>query len=247
MGDHFGWRATFVAVAVATVATTVVTWRLVPETRESTTTSLASLARAELAGLRNVRLLVALATTASFQAAVFCTFSYLAPLLIEVSGVSPTLVPAALLVFGIGSFIGITVGGRYADRNLLGAVFICLGILVVALVVLAAAAPHPFLVWGAVLLFGMAGFSIASAINARVFAHAGAAPTLASAVNVSAFNVGNAVGPWVGGLVIAGGWGYIAPIWASVGLVALALLLATTSWQLERRPDPTCVECVEAA
>lgn len=247
VGDHVGWRATFVAVAIATLAATAIGWRLIPETRPDSSASLTTLARTEVAGLRKVRLIVALGTTAAFQAAIFCTFSYLAPLLIEVSGLDATLIPAVLLVFGIGSFIGITLGGRFADRNLLGTVFICLTALALALLLLAAVAPDPILVWPAVLIFGLTGFSIASALNARVFAHAGAAPTLASAVNVSAFNVGNAVGPWVGGLVIAGGLGYVAPIWASLVLVAVALALAVTSWQLERRPVPACAGCPDPA
>ncbi len=247
VGDHFGWRTTFVAVAVATVATLVVTWRAVPETREASTSSLGALARREVAALAKVRLLVALGTTASYQAAVFCTFSYLAPLLIEVSGLRESTVPAVLLLFGLGTLLGITLGGRYSDRNLLAAVLICFGLLAASLVALAASASNPVLVWATVFLFGASGFSAASAINARVFVHAAEAPTLASAVNVSAFNVGNAVGPWVGGLVIAGGLGYSAPIWASLGLVALASALATVSWVMERERVTACADVACAA
>lgn len=247
VGDHFGWRTTFVAVAGATLATLVVTWRAVPETREVSTSSLAALARREIGALADVRLLVTLATTAAFQASIFCTFSYLAPLLIEVAGLRESTVPVVLLLFGVGTFLGITIGGRYSDRNLLGAVLICFGLLAASLVALAVSASSPVLVWVTVFLFGATGFSVASAINARVFVRATQAPTLASAVNVSAFNTGNALGPWIGGLVIAAGWGYTAPIWASLALIGLAFALASLSWVLEREPrrviTPACVDC----
>lgn len=237
IGEHWGWRATFVVVGVLTVVTGFIGWRTVPETSQHTGEKLGRLAGRELRALRNPRLLVALATTAAFQAAIFCTFSYLAPLLSEVSGVPEQLIPVVLLVFGAGTLMGIAVGGRYADRNLLRAVVVCFVLLLGGLVLLRAAAGSPVLVWFAVFVFGATGFSVASAINARVFSHAGAAPTLASAMNVSAFNVGNAVGPALGGWVIAAGAGLTAPIWVSMVLVALALSLAGTSWLLER-PSP---------
>lgn len=143
------------------------------------------------------------------------------------------MVPVVSLTFGVGSLVGITVGGRYADRHLLGNVLISLALTMIAMVALRMAAPHGAWVIPAVFLFGATAFSIASAINARIFVHAEAAPTLASAFNVSAFNVGNAVGPWLGGLVLTAGWGYLAPTWVSMGLLGLALVLAMTSWVLQ--------------
>ncbi len=239
IGQAQGWRAAFLAIAVTTVLATVATLRWVPETSDRTTSAppMRELLRTEVGALANRRLWLALGTTATFQASVFATFSYLAPLLTDVSGLDAGAVPAILLLFGIGSFVGITTGSRYADRNLLGNVVISLLVTLVALGALRAVAPAGPVVAVTVFAFGAAAFSIASALNARVFVHAGAAPTLASAVNVSAFNVGNAAGPWLGGLAIGAGLGYLSPIWVSAGLVLLALGLAATSWRLER-PDP---------
>ncbi|PWJ27189.1 DHA1 family chloramphenicol resistance protein-like MFS transporter [Branchiibius hedensis] len=243
LGNQFGWRATFLCIGIAALLATIVTRIAVPETGEHTTDSLATVAKRELRVIRKPRLLLALATIAAFQAAVFCTFSYLAPLLTDVSGLPESVVPAVLLGFGVGSFIGLNLGGRYADRNLLANVLISLVALAVSLLVLRASASHSTLVVAAVVLFGITGFSIASAINARVFVHAAEAPTMASAFNVTAFNVGNAVGPWLGGLVITAGLGLTAPIYASVGLSVLAFALALCSWRLEREPTPA-IECV---
>lgn len=236
LGNQFGWRTTFLCIGVAALLATAVTRFAVPETSLPTADSLRTVARRELGVVRKPKLLLALATIAAFQGAVFCTFSYLAPLLTDVSGLPESVVPAVLLSFGVGSFIGLNLGGRYADRNLLGNVLISLVALAVSLVVLRIAATSPAGVVAAVVLFGIAGFSIASAINARVFVHAEEAPTMASAFNVTAFNVGNAVGPWIGGTVIAAGLGLTAPIYASVGLTMVALGLALWSLRLEREP-----------
>lgn len=234
VGERFTWQATFWGVAAFTIVTLLVVAASVPETRADGAQRLGALARREFGALRNRRLWVALATTMSFQAAVFCTFSYLAVMLIDVSGIDSRWIPWALFVFGLGSLLGIILGGRYADRDALVNVIVSLTALAVALGALWLVTPLGPVAVIAVFAFGFSAFSIASAINARVFQHAGDAPTFASAFNVAAFNVGNAVGPWLGGLVIAAGWGYLSPIGVSLGLTLLALGWATLSWRWER-------------
>lgn len=246
IGEQWGWPAAFVAVAVATVAVIALLVTLVPrDARAPRTESAQVIVRRELRAFRDRRIWLALATTAVFQAAVFCSFSYLAPLLTDVAGISTGRVPLVLLVFGLGSLLGVSIGGRYADRNLLGNVFVSLGAMVVSLLVLLVLAGTPVGATVAAFLFGASSFSIAAALNGRVFAFAGDAPTLAASVNVSAFNVGNAAGPFVGGLVIDAGLGLRAPVWAAAALGVLALAVATVSWRVERgidtqarRPEP---------
>lgn len=251
IGERGGWQLSFVVVGVASVVAVVATALLVPETRpDGAGRPVRALLAEETVAFRRPVLWVALATTAAFQAAVFGTFAYLAPVLTDVGGIAESDVAGVLMVFGLGTVLGVTLGGRFADRNMLGNVMISLLALGVALLALRLVAPlgGPAVV-AAVFLFGAAAFSIASALNARVLLHAGDAPTLAAAVNVSAFNVGNAVGPWLGGAVIAAGMGYLAPIWVSLGLVVLALALAATSWRLEspRRAAAARPECAPAA
>ncbi|MHA3704016.1 MFS transporter [Jatrophihabitans sp. YIM 134969] len=235
VGEHVGWRGAFLAVGALTVLATVATIWKVPETADrSRTRSTREVLRAEVDGLRGRRLWVALATTAAFQAAVFGTFSYLAPLLTDNAGLSSGLVPLVLLVFGVGSFLGLNVGARFADRHLLGNVAVSL-VLTAASLGLLLLVSGGVLVVVAVFLFGATAFSMASALNARVFLFAGAAPTLASAVNVSAFNLGNTAGPWFGGESIDLTGSYLAPSVVSGALVAVALGLAGWSRRLDRR------------
>jgi MFS transporter, DHA1 family, chloramphenicol resistance protein len=235
VGEHVGWRGAFLAIGALTVVATLATLWKVPETSDrSHSRTTREVLRAEVAGLRGRRLWVALGTTAAFQAAVFGTFSYLAPLLTDVSGLSTGVVPLVLLVFGVGSFLGLNVGARFADRSLLGNIAVSLVLTAAALGLLVLISGTVAVV-AAVFLFGATAFSMASALNARVFLFAGAAPTLASAVNVSAFNLGNTAGPWFGGEAIDVTGSYLAPAVVSGGLVAVALGLTGWSRLLERR------------
>lgn len=235
IGGTFGWQAAFVAVAVATAGVMVLLRSLIPVLPDARTAlPMRELVRSETRVFRDRRLWLALATTASFQAAVFCAFSYLAPLLTGVAALPGAYVPLVLLLFGVGTFVGVTIGGRYADRDMLANVMISLAAMVLALLILAALAGSRVGAVIAVFVLGATAFSIAAALNGRVFAFAGDAPTLAASVNVTAFNVGNAVGPWLGGVVLGAGLGLRAPVWtgALIGMVALGF--AATSWRVER-------------
>ncbi|KNX39575.1 chemotaxis protein [Luteipulveratus halotolerans] len=247
IGEQLGWQAAFVAVAIATIVIIGVLRVMVPvQPHDDASTPMKVLVRRELVAFRDRRLWLALATTASFQAAVFCCFSYLAPLLTDVAGISDSRVPLVLLLFGVGSFVGVTIGGRYADRDLLVNVCASLGAMTLALLLLIVLAGSGVGVVVATFLFGATAFSIAAALNGRVFAFAGDAPTLAASVNVSAFNVGNAIGPWIGGLVIDAGLGLRAPAWAAIGLALMALTIAAFSWRLERGPAARRTDCPDA-
>ncbi|MDN5851447.1 MAG: MFS transporter [Actinomycetia bacterium] len=235
IGGAFGWQAAFVAVAVATAGVIVLLRSLVPMMPdERTALSMKDLVRSETHAFRDRRLWLSLATTASFQAAVFCTFTYLAPLLTDVAGLPENGVPLVLLLFGVGTFVGVTISGRYADRDMLAKVIISLAAMVSALLLLIALAGSQVGVVVAVFVLGATAFSIAAALNGRVFAFAGDAPTLAASVNVSAFNVGNALGPWLGGVVLSAGLGLRAPVWMGAVLGMVALGFAGTSWRVER-------------
>ena len=235
IGQELGWRAAFWALAALAVlvAAAIIAMVRVP----SGGNDAAPRVRDEIRAFRTRRMWLALATTASFQAAVFAAFSYFAPLLTDVAGIPERSVPLVLALFGIGTFIGISVGGRIADRGLFMSIFGSLAALAATLIVLAVVSAHPMAAVAAVFAVGVAGFSIAPALNARIFVVAGDAPTLASAVNTSAFNVGNTIGPWAGGAVITAGWGYVAPVWVGVALTATALALAFAAWTHERRLD----------
>ncbi|MEQ3553079.1 MFS transporter [Pseudonocardia nematodicida] len=232
IGQHFGWRTTFWLIAVLALVGLAGVLAMVPRgwgTGERRRLS------AEAAVFRRGRLWVALGTTAFYQAGMIAMLAYLTPLLVDVAGVAPARVPLVWFATGLGSLAGIMVGGRLADRYPWRTLYAALAGAAVLLGVLGLTAPltgaAPVLAIG----LGFIAFVAAAPLNARVFALAGAAPTLASATNTSAFNVGNTVGPAVGGLAIAAGWGLTAPSLIGVGLMIVAIGLATVSFVLDRR------------
>jgi MFS transporter, DHA1 family, chloramphenicol resistance protein len=232
LGQHAGWRSAFWAVAVAAVIALVGVVLFVPRTRQDA--PLPRL-RSELGVLRNGSVWLALGITAFTQAMTFCTFSYLAPLLTDTSGLPADWVPAVLGLFGVGGFAGITIGGRLADRAPLATLYGGVLAAIALFVVLAVGASSALVVIVASFALGVVGFIINPALNVRVYALAGSAPTLAGATNTSAFNVGNTVGPWLGGLVISADLGYRSIAWVSLGLGAVALAGVALAAIVQRR------------
>ncbi|MGC5168344.1 Cmx/CmrA family chloramphenicol efflux MFS transporter [Luteimicrobium sp. DT211] len=225
LGEQYGWRSAFWVIAVVTALGAVLVAATIRDPRPADGAARVvlpgtrDLLARELRVFRTGRIWLALATTALFQGSVFAAFSYFSPLLTRVAGLDDSLVPLALVGFGVGAFVGVTVGGRLADRNLFANLLGSLAATAASLLLLAAVASVPWAAFGAVLLVGMSAFSIAGALNARVFQIAADAPTLAASMNTAAFNVGNAVGPALGGAVIALGLGYRAPLLVGVALV----------------------------
>lgn len=237
VGTQYGWRATFWAVAIVTALAAVlitVTIRASTEERSESTMHLPTLLKAEVAAFKGPRIWLALGTTALFQASVFAAFSYFSPLLTQVAGISHDLVPGVLAAFGIGAFIGVVVGGRFADRNVFANIIGSLAALAISLFALWLVADNGWAAIVMIVLIGASGFSIAGALNARVFQIATQAPTLAASVNTSAFNVGNAIGPALGAAVIALGWGFKAPVVVAVLLALAALVVVAVAIRIER-------------
>lgn len=226
VGEAWGWRGAFWVIAGLGLASLVILVATVPRNLEGSPGSLAD----ELQVFRRVPVWLGLITTAIGFSGVFATFTYVAPLLTHVSGYGAGAVAWLLAVVGLGLVVGNVVGGRWADRNLWGSVLGTLTALIVASLLMAAAAPHHLLIIGALFLFGFSALSTVTPLQTQILEAAGSAPTLASAANISAFNLGNAVGAWIGGLVILHGFGYRATsvtgaILAAVGL-AVALVAA---------------------
>ncbi|GAB7188916.1 MFS transporter [Kitasatospora sp. Ki12] len=170
---------------------------------------------------------------------VFAAITYIAPMMTNVAGYSEGAVTWLLVLFGVGMFLGNLLGGKFADRKLMPMLYTTLGGLAVVLAVFTLTAHSKVLAAVTILLVGALGFATVPPLQKRVLDQAHGAPTLASAVNIGAFNLGNALAAWLGGIVIAGGLGYTAPNWVGAALAAAALLLALWSAALERRaPRP---------
>lgn len=217
LGHLAGWRATFWAVAAIGVAALAVIGVLVPADHgRHAPVPL----RAELRAVAQAPVLLGLATTVLGFAGVFTVFTFIQPLLTRVSGYADAAVSPILLLVGVGLVIGNLLGGRLADRHLapalVGSLLALAGVL--ALTGLALHAPVPAVL--AMGLFGIAAFATVAPLQLWVQKAAGA-PNLASSLNIGAFNLGNAFGAWLGGVVIERGPGLAAVPYAGA-LVSLA-------------------------
>lgn len=223
LGQLWGWRAPFWAVALACVPALLAIVRAVPRGRTDEVTVTVP-ARAELAVLRRPRLRLVLLLGALVNGATFGAFTYLAPVVTDVAGLGDGWVPPVLALFGLGAFAGVTIGGRLADRpGLRRSLSVLTTALLAGWVLLALLAHLPAVVVPVVAVQGALSFAVGSALIARSLAAASGAPRLAGAYATAAMNVGAAAGPWLAGAALASGAGYRSPLWVSAALVAAAL------------------------
>ncbi|MFJ5925716.1 MFS transporter [Kitasatospora sp. NPDC092948] len=231
IGQAAGWRVTFAVVAALGVVGLLGIAKLVPALPRPEGAHL----RRELRAFRNPQVLLAMAMTVLGFGGVFAAITYIAPMMTNVAGYSDGAVTWLLVLFGVGMFLGNLLGGKFADRRLMPMLYTSLGGLAVVLALFTLTAHNKILAAVSILLVGALGFATVPPLQKRVLDQAHGAPTLASAVNIGAFNLGNALAAWLGGQVIAAGLGYTAPNWVGALLAAAALLLAVWSAVLERR------------
>jgi MFS transporter, DHA1 family, inner membrane transport protein len=230
VGQTAGWRVTFLAVAALGVLGLLGVARLVPEMPRPQGVRL----RHELAVFRNVQVLLAMAMTVLGFGGVFAAITYIAPMMTDVTGYAEGSVTWLLVLFGLGMVAGNLVGGRFADRRLMPMLYTALASLAAVLALFTVTAHGKVTAAVTVLLIGALGFATVPPLQKRVLDQAHGAPTLASAVNIGAFNLGNALSAWLGGLVISAGYGYTSVNWVGAVLAAAALVLAVVSGALER-------------
>ena len=243
LGLEFGWRATFWAVTVIGVAATVIVFALVPRDAAAQVLDV----RREFAAVRSAPVLLALLTTTLGFAGVFTVYTYVQPALTDVAGFSAQAVSPILLLFGVGMIVGNVLGGRFADRSLRKALFGTLAALAVVLVGFGLAIHSPVAAAIAVGLLGTAAFAIVAPLQASVLHAARGGESLASSLNIGAFNLGNAFGAWLGGLVIDHGAG-LAALGPSAAVVTLAGLgVAALAHLRERRAPASTAPRAQAA
>ncbi|BBH69414.1 MFS transporter [Actinoplanes sp. OR16] len=221
LGQAAGWRATFWAISVVGVAAMIGIGLLVKPTPAAASSSFLD----EFAIFKNRQVWLSMIVTVLGFGGMFGAFSYIAYTLTEVSGFSSAAVPWLLVLFGVGLFAGNIAGGRAADHNLGRTLTALLAGLTVVLALFAATAGSQVATIVALLLMGAFGFATVPGLQMRILAHASGAPTLASGANIAAFNVGNAFGAWIGGLTLAAGLGYTAPLWAGAAVTLAGLLV----------------------
>ncbi|GAA1481751.1 MFS transporter [Gordonia sinesedis] len=237
LGETFGWRTAFVVVVAVGVATVVALVRALPSLADMRVTNPVT----ELGALRRPQVWLTLFIGVVGFGGMFAFYTYLNSTLTTLTGVSVSVVPWALMLFGLGMVVGNIVGGAVADRTVTAGV---LGGLVATVATLGMFALFAGSAWAALALtfaIGVAGTSMVPALQTRLMDVADDAQTLAAALNHSALNIANAAGAWLGGVVIAAGYGYRAPSLlgaglAVAGLVVLGVAVATARG---RRPAVT--------
>lgn len=224
LGTALGWRSTFWAVALLCLPAAlgivlgVRTGRVVDPDDHRT-----PLAR-ELAALRAPRLLVVLLLAALANGGTFAAFTFLAPVVTETADVGETWVSVALVLFGVGSFLGVTAAGRLADQHARSTLLVATPLVVLGWALLSLLATHPVALLGLVLAQGAVAFLVGSVLIARALHAATDAPTMGGSYATAALNLGATVGPALGALAIAGGDAR-GPLVVAVALNALALVV----------------------
>jgi len=231
ISDLTGWRGGFWAVAIVTTAAALAVLLILPRMGDGMA---APDTATELRAMKRPVLWVAYATTAATTAAYMGTFGYMGALLLDVSGLPVDWLPAVLSLFGLGAFLGLTIGGRTADRYPFATLVVGIAGLIVVSAAIALLASHMVAVVALVFLLGVMGFVLNPAVWGRVYVIAPDAPTLAGATNSSAFQLGLTLAPLLAGLPISHGYGLSSIGWVGGAIGALALGLAFLDMRMGR-------------
>ena len=237
LGQAFGWRASFFAIVpIGLIAATAVFFLVPPQ--QATGTGLLH----EFRVLRQPQVLLMLAMSVLTSTSLFCVFTYITPMLEDITHVSPHAVTIILLLFGVGITIGNLVGGALTDWHPTAFQIGSLLILITSLAVLYFAEPFLIPAVATVLVWGAIQFAAGAPLQARIVHHAAEAPNLAATLNQGAFNLGNAIGASIGGVMLSAGLGYRQLPIASAAVALITLTLAVLSAKLERpRHDTSAV------
>ncbi|MEQ6494863.1 MFS transporter [Pseudomonas aeruginosa] len=221
IGQQVGWRMAFAGTAGLGLVAMAALWYALPKGERGSVPHV----RRELAVIARPSVLLAMATTVLGAGAMFTLYTYVAPVLAELTGASERFVTLGLVLIGVGFTLGNSLGGRLADWSLDGAARIFLAALALIMLLLPLALGSHLGAALGLLVWGVATFAVVPPLQMRVMQAAADAPGLASSINVGAFNLGNALGAALGGAVIGAGLGYVAVPLAGAALAALGLLL----------------------
>lgn len=236
IGQHFGWRATFIGVALLGVIGMVSAMVLVPNNlKNEKSASIRSLAKV----LSNKHLLLAYLMTALGYGGTFVAFTYLSPILQEITGLSENAVSLILLLYGVAIAIGNIVGGKVSNKNPLKALLWMFALQALVLLVFTFTAPYTVLSLVTLFILGALSFSNVPGLQLYVVQlaekHLPGTEDVASAFNIASFNIGIALGAYVGGLVVVSPLGIGATPWVGAVFVVVAIVLTMVSMRMERK------------
>ena len=236
LGTALGWQSTFWAIALLCVPAAIgiaagFTTRTDDSSKEESPSPSPSL-RAELAQLTSPRLILTMLLAALVNAGTFATLTFLAPIVTDTAGLSQWWVSVALVLFGVGSFIGVTAAGRLSDARPRIVIVVGGSVLVLGWVALALFATNPVALLGLVFTQGVLGFAVGSTLITRVLYAAPGAPTMAGSYATAALNVGAATGPVLAAAALSVSPGALGPVWVAAIATTAALLLAVALLRL---------------
>lgn len=231
IGQAFGWRWAYALVTLLFALTLVLALRYLPRVAGDPTLS----PLRSMAGFKNVRVWIMIGLAAIGFGGFFAVYSYIAEVVTRVTNLPPGAIPWVLAVVGVGMTIGTFYGGWAADRNTRRSILTAFVALIISLGLYVAVASTPVGLFISVFIVGFWFSALTPAVQTRFIRMAREAALMGSAITHAAFNVANALGAWVGGIVIAAGFGYLAPGWAGIVLAAAGLILAIISFSISRR------------
>jgi DHA1 family inner membrane transport protein len=231
LGQQWGWRTAFLIVTLVFALAAVSIALFVPKHPGDPGRTL----RSELGVFRAGQVWLTLGIGAVGFGGFFAVYSYVAPLVTDVAGAPQWAVPIVLVVLGLGMTAGNLMGGYMADRDLRRTLLLGMAGLVIVLALVAVLSFQIVLLGVLVFVFAMTSSILSPAIQTRLMDVAGDNQSIAAALNHSALNMGNSLGAFLGGVVIAAGWGFTAPAWVGAGLALIGLAITATAFRLERR------------
>lgn len=230
IGGLWGWRATFWAMTLVGVLALVAIWALIPQTKAEA--QQASHLGTEVRVLGRQQVWTSLLIMLALMIGQMVPFTYITPLLREVTGLDAMVIPWVLLLNGVGATLGVLIGGRLSDWKLMPALIAMLAIQALVLVTLYVVSPYPLLMTMTIFVWGALNFAIGAPVQARILMWTADAPSLASSLIPSGFNIGIAIAAVVGAGLLDGGYGYRSlPV---LGAVALALACGVAMLSLAR-------------
>ncbi|MBA2509512.1 MAG: MFS transporter [Nocardioidaceae bacterium] len=233
LGQAVGWRSAYWTVSAIAVLCVLATAMLVPSAPGSSAASV----RRELSALRRPQVWLTVLVGMIGFGGMFSMYSYIAPLITDVTGMSAGSIPLILLAFGVGGVLGTVAGGRAADRALVPSLVASLSLMVLLLAGLTVLAQTAIGITVGVFVIAFNGSVLVTCLQMRLMDVAGDARTLGAALNHASLNAANALGAWLGGLVIGAGLGLLAPSWVGAALAAGGLGVLMVSVLLERHTD----------
>jgi DHA1 family inner membrane transport protein len=231
VGQHFGWQWPYALVGVIALATVAAIWAWVPHRPAAGDASM----RAELRSLRRLQVWLALLIGTVGFGGMFATYAYIAPTMTELTGYPSAAVPVILAIYGIGMTTGAFLSGRVAAHGLMRGIFLCLAMIAVILALFGYAAHNKVTAVLVVFLLGMVPTILVPMLQTRLMDVAHEGQSLAAALNHSTLNMANALGAWLGSVVLEAGYGYEWPSRVGVVLALASMGIAAISVLVGRR------------